>query len=200
MGFVGRAVDRPYRTGNHYLSVVVWPVYFERHILKSMSQEIPETQQSTSPLSSISPIPQDLDPIIGDAHTANNFPTTRRKRHNEPQNVTRKKPKVTARQPTTVDNVSLLTTRLQIAQQDLESEKKKVRVLEKEIGTLKELRALLMDRLKARGETVAERDRSIAAGQDAVKILHSRLERKELTMTILENVIKLSKLSFEKEE
>lgn len=56
------------------------------------------------------------------------------------------------------DDASLLATWIEVAQQDLESEKEKVRILEKEIDTLKEARKILINRLKVRQETVGDRD------------------------------------------
>jgi hypothetical protein len=98
------------------------------------------------------------------------------------------------------DDASLLATWIEVAQQDLESEKEKVRILEKEIDTLKEARKILINRLKVRQETVGDRDESIALVQDRRKVLEKRAGRKELVIAILENVLKLSRLPYEDEE
>lgn len=157
-------------------------------------QEIPETQKSISPLSSIASIAQEEDPTMPDAHSASSLPSTRkRKRQNEPQKPTGKKLRQRAREPPIVDNASLPATRLQIAKQDLESEREKVRVLEKEIMVLKEVNTLLLARLEAREETIEGRNRN--AGQEDVEILQSRVERYKLTITVIDNVITLSKLT-----
>jgi chromosome segregation ATPase len=157
-------------------------------------QEIPETQLSAGFLSSD---PEDEDPIIEDVHEAHSSTSvTKRKRNVEPQNLAHKKPKKTAGEPTIVDKTSPLATRLKDAEQDLETEKEKVKALEKKIDALEEGRMVLIARLKAREETIGGRDGSIAAVQDHDKMLKKELERKELAIAIVADVIKLLSLPF----
>jgi hypothetical protein len=74
-----------------------------------------------------------------------------------------------------------------------------VRALEKKIDALEEKRKILIDRLKTREETIGDRDGSIDTIQGRVKVLERKVERKELAIAILANVIKLSSLPFEDE-
>lgn len=162
------------------------------------TQEIPETRLSTGPFSSIR---QDEDPIIENVQTANRFTSTvQRKRNIELQDSSRKKLKQTEGEPASMDDASLLATWIEAAQQDLESEKEKVRVLKKEIDTLKEARKMLINRLKARQDTAGDRGESIAMAQDHGKVLEKRVGRKELAIAIFGNVLKLSRLPFEDAE
>jgi len=110
-------------------------------------QEIPESQASAGTSSSAL---ENEDPIIEDVHKADSSASaTKRKRNVEPQDLARKKSNKTAGEPDIIDKVSLLTTRLKVADQDLETEKEKVRNFEKKIDALEEQRKNLINRLKA---------------------------------------------------
>jgi hypothetical protein len=60
-----------------------------------------------------------------------------------PQDSSRKKPTQIVSGLATTDDASLLAAWIEIAQQDLKSEKEKVKVLEKEFKTLKEAKKFL---------------------------------------------------------
>ena len=60
-----------------------------------------------------------------------------------PQDSSRKKPTQIVSGLATIDDASLLAAWIEIAQQDLKSEKEKVKVLEKEFKTLKEAKKFL---------------------------------------------------------
>ncbi|SRR6266536_4118007 len=101
-----------------------------------------------------------------------------------------------AGEPASMDKVSRLATRLKVAEQGLETEKEKVRVLEREIEALKEGRETFVNRFKVRGEIIDYRDETITTVRGRVKVLEGELERKELVIIILSDIIKLSSLSF----
>ncbi len=106
--------------------------------------------------------------------------------------MARKKPKKTPGKLTIINETSPLVTRLKDTEQNLETKKKKIRALEKKIDALEEEKIILIARLQAREETIGDRDGSIAADQDCAKILKKELERKELAIAIVADVIKLS--------
>lgn len=152
-------------------------------------QEIPETQLSAGIPSSG---PEDEDLTIENVHKADSSTSaTKRKRNVKPQNLVRKKPKKTTGEPAIMDEDSPLAARLKVAEQDLETEKEKVRALEKKIDTLEEGRKILTDRLEAREKTISGQN-----AQDRAMVLKKELERKELAIAILADVIQLSKLPF----
>jgi hypothetical protein len=81
----------------------------------------------------------------------------------EPQNLAHKKPKKTAGKPTIMDETSPLATQLKDAEQNLKTEKEKIRIFEKKINTLKKGRIILITRFKARKETIDNRNKNIIA-------------------------------------
>jgi chromosome segregation ATPase len=157
-------------------------------------QEIPETQLSAGIPSSG---PEDEDLTIENVHKADSSTSaTKRKRNVKPQNLVRKKPKKTTGEPAIMDEDSPLAARLKVAEQDLETEKEKVRALEEKIDTLEEGRKILTDRLEAREKTISDQNWSIATARDRAMVIKKELERKELAIAILADVIQLSKLPF----
>jgi len=71
------------------------------------------------------------------------------------------------------------------------------RALEQKIHALEVKRKILVDRLKAREETTGDQGVATAAAQDHGKALERKVERKELAIAILANVIRLSNLPSE---
>jgi chromosome segregation ATPase len=124
--------------------------------------------------------------------------TTKRKRDAGPRDETRKKPKRTAGELAIVDKVSSLVVRLEDVEQDLTAGKEKARSLEKKIDALEEGRKALRAGLKATEGPNCDQDRTVAAAQGRVHSLERKLERRDLAIAIVDNVIKLPKLPFEK--
>ncbi|SRR6266498_202662 len=134
MGPARPVINRSYSPGKPLLYKtleVVLLVHFKLYFSNIDIQEIPETQLSTSASPSNS---KDKDSIIKNIHEiVRSTSATKRKRNIEPQNLIRKKPKKTAAEPAIIDEVNLLVTQLKTIEQDLETEKKKVRTLEKKL-------------------------------------------------------------------
>jgi chromosome segregation ATPase len=105
----------------------------------------------------------------------------------------------TAAERATGDEISPSVNQLKVVEQDLETEKEKIRTLKKKIDALKERRKILTDGLNAREEMIDDRDGVIVAARDRIKVLERKVERKELAIGIITDVIKLSNLPFEEE-
>ena len=58
--------------------------------------------------------------------------------------------------PAAINNTSLLIAWIKVAQQDLKSE---IRILEKEINTLKESRKILINKFKSETDNIFSRDK-----------------------------------------
>lgn len=89
---------------------------------------------------------------------------------------------------------------MKVVEQDLEAEKEKTRTLERKIDALEKEKKTLADGLKAGEGTDCDRDRTMALAQGRVQRLERKLERRELAIAIVHNVMKLPKLPSEKEE
>jgi hypothetical protein len=88
---------------------------------------------------------------------------------------------------------SILVNQLQVIKQNLEVEKKKIRTFEKRINMLQKKRNISK-------KNICNQDKSIAAAQNHVKILKRKMKKRELIITILAKVIKLSNLLSDKEK
>ncbi|KAL9616320.1 MAG: hypothetical protein Q9160_008799 [Pyrenula sp. 1 TL-2023] len=156
------------------------------------AQEIPETQP---PVCTISSASQDEDLIAENVHTADTVlsTTTRKGRAKSPRSVGKKLKERTERS-VTMDDESRLAAWIEAAEQDLESEREKVRVLEEQISTLKEARAIIVNRREAQEEIIGSGD-GPAAAQDQNTDLAKNISGRDLLMAILANVIQLSRLS-----
>lgn len=123
--------------------------------------------------------------------------TTKRKRDAGPRDEARKKPKRTAGELAIVDKVSSLVDRLEDVEQDLTGEKEMAGSLEKKIDALEKWRKALIAGLKATEGPNCDQNRTMAAAQGRVQSLERKLERRDLAIAIVDNVIKLPKLPFE---
>jgi hypothetical protein len=102
----------------------------------------------------------------------------------------------TAAERVTGDEISPSINQLKVVEQNLEMEKEKIRILEKKIDTLKKKRKILTDKFNAREKIINDRNKIIIIARNRIKIFEKKIERKELAINIIINMIKLSNLLF----
>jgi bacterioferritin (cytochrome b1) len=85
-----------------------------------------------------------------------------------------------------------LANQLNAVEQDLKAERAATKTLRKKIEMLEAGKGPL-DSLKVIEETICDREKTIAATQDRVKMLERSSERKGLAMATAASVLKLSK-------
>lgn len=126
--------------------------------------------------------------------------SAKRKRAVESPNLGYKKSKGSPTKVITTKNNCQLADQIQDIERELEGANRKDRALKEKIFALEMKRKILTDRIDARGERIGSPRGMTVNAHDSFDRLKRKLERKELIITLIGDVVKLSGLPFEEEE